>query len=549
MTASQAMHSHPSICDTESIASTTWALALIAFLKNKKFDFSAKTLLAISGGSDSMALLHFWVTFIRPEYSTDISVAHINHGLREQSIYEEAWLRRYCKRHHVSFYSIQLDPKRQAKKHSMEIWAREERYRFLIDVKDQIGAEQILTAHHKDDQIETVLQRISRSSVFPGLSGIPFRREPGIIRPFLDCSKKELIAYLQEQQVFWFEDVSNSQFFADRNIFRHQVIPQLLAREAEQDKVAAIANTVSQLWPYILKIETAEAPLFVTDITVPATSSTQSTPLSTQLYGLNAVALREIVTLGLIEIFEIWLQALAKKNGLCDIPKIKQSQFRELQRQWKLGIEKFAWSFKFNPDKNPESDEYAISNWSITVQGEIIYLDSNSHLAAMVKKSFHQSGNGPRNSWTPNQSPLYFDSQCFELQPQEQTQGGFFHWTWDLMEYRLQYDYRKPEDLANFPFEKENKAVFDAAMLSSKLIVRTRLNGDVFVPFGLDQAGRKLKYFLNDKKIPTAQRSLIPLILSKNQVAWVPGYGISQLFRVTSATKAILQLELQCRTR
>jgi tRNA(Ile)-lysidine synthetase-like protein len=123
---------------------------------------------------------------------------------------------------------------------------------------------------------------------------------------------------------------------------------------------------------------------------------------------------------------------------------------------------------------------------------------------------------------------------------------GSHSWTWGGKRYTLALKrYPKPAGLT-FPACTGNRAIFDAASISCTLQVRTRKDGDRFSPYGIRSVTRKLKTFLIEKKIPKGMRDSIPLVFSGGALAWVPGHGVSDLFKVGDATTSILEMELSC---
>jgi tRNA(Ile)-lysidine synthetase-like protein len=131
--------------------------------------------------------------------------------------------------------------------------------------------------------------------------------------------------------------------------------------------------------------------------------------------------------------------------------------------------------------------------------------------------------------------------------------GADAAWTWDGMDYRLRVRrYPRPAEL-DFPGSRAPKAIFDADLFSCTLQVRTRKDGDRFSPLGIASESRKLKVFLNEEKIPVGVRDEIPLVFDRSPdrasetLAWVPGHGISEYYKVGPRTRTILEMELICR--
>jgi tRNA(Ile)-lysidine synthase len=191
-----------------------------------------RVLLALSGGPDSMALFDIFLTLQEP-YQLSLSVAHLNHLLRGKAAEEDAcFVQKLARRFKIPCFIEKIDVlalARQEKK-SVEEVAREERYQFLFKIAKKIKAQKIATAHHQDDQVETILMRILRGSGPGGLKGILPLRDQIIIRPLLEISREEILAYLKEKKIKFCQDRSNLDESFFRNKIRKKLIP-LLERE------------------------------------------------------------------------------------------------------------------------------------------------------------------------------------------------------------------------------------------------------------------------------------------------------------------------------
>lgn len=189
---------------------------------------------AVSGGPDSMALLHA-LHAIGGRRSLAVTAAHMNHGFRPLEAEREAELAAsYCAAIGVPFVYGQADVPARARERgdNAQAAARELRYRFLTDTAVACGARAVALAHHADDQAETVLMNVVRGSGLSGLSGMPFiRKSDGLelIRPLLRISKEELVAYCRLHAVPFAVDSSNLQRKYTRNRIRLDAMPQLLS--------------------------------------------------------------------------------------------------------------------------------------------------------------------------------------------------------------------------------------------------------------------------------------------------------------------------------
>jgi tRNA(Ile)-lysidine synthase len=197
-------------------------------------------LIAVSGGSDSIALLRLFEKFQNPLQLKHLGVIHVNHGLRgDESDQDEQFVRECAQKFNIQFFVKHLSGK-NADSSGIEEWARKERYSFFMSVMESGGFDCLATAHTLDDQAETVLMRLMRGSGVRGLRGILPVREDRVYRPLLKLRKAQLETWLQETgQEFRFDSSNNDTRF-HRNMFRHKVIPMLksIAPDISENLVA-----------------------------------------------------------------------------------------------------------------------------------------------------------------------------------------------------------------------------------------------------------------------------------------------------------------------
>lgn len=185
-------------------------------------------LAAVSGGLDSMCLLHLLTVWGR-EQNLTVTAAHFNHGLRgTESDEDETFVRDWCAAHEIPFVSGRGDVRSLAAQRglTLEEAAREARYGFLTEQKTTRGCRYVLTAHHADDNAETLLLNLLRGTGLRGLAGIPAERD-FLLRPFLRITRGELAAYAAAHNIPHVEDSTNRLDDAARNVLRHQVLPVL----------------------------------------------------------------------------------------------------------------------------------------------------------------------------------------------------------------------------------------------------------------------------------------------------------------------------------
>ena len=182
-------------------------------------------LLACSGGRDSMAALAI-LAELRPSLGHNLTIAHVDHGLQPNHAATLALVQAAAQDRGLPFSHRALALKRGP---DLEERARTGRYRALAAMGRDRAAAVVATAHHADDQAETVLMRLARGAGADALCGVRRRREDGVVRPFLALTRAQLAVAAEHFAVDWLEDPSNQHVAATRNRLRHSVLPALAA--------------------------------------------------------------------------------------------------------------------------------------------------------------------------------------------------------------------------------------------------------------------------------------------------------------------------------
>jgi len=192
--------------------------------KEELFGRNEKLLVAVSGGLDSIALLHLLF-----KMEIECVVAHCNFQLRgEDSEGDAVFVQKLAETYHYSFHSIVFDTLAFSEENgiSIEMAARDLRYNWFEKIRQENECSYILTAHHADDVIETVLINLARGTGIHGLTGIKAKKGY-LVRPLLPFSREDLKAYTTKNELSFREDYTNAQTDFVRNKIRHQIIPVL----------------------------------------------------------------------------------------------------------------------------------------------------------------------------------------------------------------------------------------------------------------------------------------------------------------------------------
>lgn len=199
-------------------------------------------LVACSGGADSMLLLQYFLD-IKDEYNLNVSVAHIEHGIRgQESVSDSEFVRAFCEDNNVPFHILQIDAVKESEKLGLgvEEYSRQRRYAFF----DSIACDKIATAHNLSDNVETLLFRLCRGTGIKGACAIPPVRGK-IIRPLIEISSDDVRAYCDSHKIAYRIDSTNASNDYTRNYIRNIVIPDLM--NINSDFETAVSNFISDI--------------------------------------------------------------------------------------------------------------------------------------------------------------------------------------------------------------------------------------------------------------------------------------------------------------
>lgn len=208
-------------------------------IENNLIEKNERIGVAVSGGVDSMALLHFLHSISEP-MGMEIIAVHVNHNLRPNSRKDATFVSKFCKQNNIKYVGYNVDVPTHAKQYklSIEQSARIKRYECFEDAIKKHKLNKFAIAHHQGDQAETILMHIFRGSGIAGARGMDLIRETSLkpergcpatyyIRPFLDTPKTDIVAYNYRNRVPNVEDETNTDDRFTRNFIRNQVIPTL----------------------------------------------------------------------------------------------------------------------------------------------------------------------------------------------------------------------------------------------------------------------------------------------------------------------------------
>ena len=205
---------------------------ILGFIKENKLIKKGQIIgVGVSGGSDSMALVHYLAS-LQEDLDFEVVAIHIDHSIREESRDEADFVVRRCKEMGIRAYKFKIDAPKIARERglSIETAAREGRYEVFESLIKRDVIDVVALAHHQSDQVETILMHIFRGSGVAGARGMEPIREKKYIRPMLTTTKKEIIDYVNYNGIDYVDDKSNFDQTYNRNFIRGKLIPEILSR-------------------------------------------------------------------------------------------------------------------------------------------------------------------------------------------------------------------------------------------------------------------------------------------------------------------------------
>ena len=450
------------------------------------FSDGDRVLVAVSGGSDSVALIHILDT-ISGDFSLRLAVVHLNHCLRgQESDRDDEFVAALADKLNMPFFHDKKDVKayQRRRRISLEEAARQVRYDFFDEIMANHGFDKIALGHHSNDNAELVLMNLLRGSGPLGMGGIAAVRDSKIVRPLIHLKRSEILAYVSEKNLAFVTDASNSDPSYRRNHIRHHLIPEL-----KKSYNPAILDSLNRLGEILQAedqwIDQTLGPVFADTIS----EDTSGNGVNVDLCAINAMhpaAARRVIRKAILRVKQnlrrisfthidaiIDLARKDRPGGCLDLP----DGIRVIKDAAALIIR--------NEDQNfaaPQVDyHYTIAAEGTTAIKEVGIAIKLSEIDIEEVPDFKNAGN----------ARAFFDRDCLE-----------------------------------FP-----------------LAVRNFRPGDRFSPLGLNGSQKLKKFFINNK-IPAQRRKSCPLLLSENNIIWVGGLRIDNSVKLGPTTRRVLMAEL-----
>ncbi len=470
---------------------------------------SGRVVVAVSGGADSLCLLHLLHQLCGPgkRYPhIQLHVAHLNHQLRGEASEQDAvQVTRLAQDWNLPVTMGKFDVPALARqeRRSLEDAARVARYRFLREVAH---GEPIAIAHQLDDQVETLLLHWLRGGGLASVVGLQPRQQD-IIRPLLSVTHEQTVAYCVEHMLPVLEDASNSDTRFLRNRIRHELLPLLeamnsgfretLLRNADilQVDFAWIEEQVTQHWSAVVESEHERA----IQLRVPALLAL---PLSLQRHLLRSVTARLSAGQSPLELRHYRLiEDLLARDASNETLTLHMPHHLHVLRTGDILV------FK-----------YTSSRQSRTIKRD----------AEEIKLPLPGSVRVAGTPWIATAKTIP-EAVAQQLYPALESQD--WQRVWSIVSGTRHTVYVDADKLAS------------AAGRDVVLYVRTRRDGDRIQPLGM-QHEKKVKDVLIDKHIPREERAQLPLFFSADHCVWLAGVHLDERVRLTSETKHIIRLSI-----
>ncbi len=451
-------------------------------------------LAAVSGGPDSLVLLHGLHSL-----GVNVSAAHYDHQIRPESASEAHFVKDFCRSLGVKCYLGRGNVPRAAREMgmSLEEAARSLRYQFLFQTAAELNVDGVATGHHADDQVETILMNLLRGAGPAGLSGMqphwlpnPWSSEIPLIRPLLSIWKVDILEYAKQHDLNSLQDPSNRDQSFHRNRIRHQLLPLLEgynpAVKAHLFRTGEVLREENRLLDELAGRQAKEC--------------------------LRRLAERAVsIDRGAFRGLPPALQRRLIRKAYIDLtPGEREISYDHVEQAVSFIVERKAagtenWLGKLNLVSLP--DEVLIADW----QSEIL-IDRFPQLMR----------SGEQTILPPAEVPL----------------GN---------EWSLRVELLRPGKLSDGrPLEKTApyQAWLDGRTAAGGLTLRTRRPGDRIKPLGMGGKSIKVADLMINEKIPAQARKYWPLILSGEEIIWIPGLRISEQAKIVTDSSQVCRMKI-----
>lgn len=451
--------------------------------KNNLVNGGDKIILGVSGGPDSICMLHI-LNYLKDEFNIKIYAAHLNHKIRGIEAQKDAmYVAKICDIMRVPCFIRAIDVPAYCKEKgvSLEEGARTLRYNMFFEIKDKIGADKIAIAQNINDQAETVIMRMMRGTGLQGLKGIQYKREDGIIRPLLDVDRAYIEEYCEQNNLNPRIDQTNLEEIYTRNKIRLKLIPYMVENFNPnlKESISRMTNLLKDDSDFIIQ----ESNKSFDEICSEMSDNTISVDIDKFINTHKALKNRII--------------RKCINFVLGNIEGIEQKHIQDVNDL-------------INTDKNNIRIDLPKGILVYKKSGNILFTDEE-----IVEEKISYDYIIPKSGYIKiKESNTLVESKILSIE-----------------------EYKK------FSSDKYVK-FFDADKIEGTLHIRNRRNGDKIKLLGLG-GSKKIKDLFIDLKIPKEERDLIPILSDEKGIIWVIGHRMSEDYKIDSNTNNILRISFK----
>ncbi|WFD10118.1 tRNA lysidine(34) synthetase TilS [Tepidibacter hydrothermalis] len=451
--------------------------------KNNLVNGGDKIILGVSGGPDSICMLHI-LNYLKDEFNIKIYAAHLNHKIRGIEAQKDAmYVAKICDIMRVPCFIRAIDVPAYCKEKgvSLEEGARTLRYNMFFEIKDKIGADKIAIAQNINDQAETVIMRMMRGTGLQGLKGIQYKREDGIIRPLLDVDRAYIEEYCEQNNLNPRIDQTNLEEIYTRNKIRLKLIPYMVENFNPnlKESIARMTNLLKDDSDFIMEQLNKSFDEICSKI------SDNTISIDIDQFTNTHKALKNRIIRKCINFVLGNIEGIEQKN-IQDVNDLINSDKNNIRIDLPKGILVYKKNGKILFTDEEIIEEKISYNYIIPKSGYIKIKESNTIVESKI---------------------LNID----------------------------EYDKSSNDKYIKF---------FDADKIKGSLNIRNRRNGDKIKLLGLG-GSKKIKDLFIDLKIPKEERDLIPILSDEKGIIWVIGHRMSEDYKIDSNTNNILRISFK----
>lgn len=459
-------------------------------IEYKMFEEGDRILIGVSGGADSLSLLHVLMV-TGAEQGWSVAAAHLNHCFRgEEADRDQAHVVKTCREWNIPLMDKKIDVQAiaDAKHMTSEEAGREVRYALFEEAKKEFSCNKIAVAQNMNDQAETVLMNLIRGAGIEGLKGMEFVRG-NIYRPLLNIPRQEIEQYCSENDITYVDDSTNFETVYARNKVRLRILPYI-----RENFNPAISDTLFRL----------------------SRMASEENDFLEQL-GKGSLAK---------------LRAPATENGAENENRIKiqADGLRNLhpalaKRVLRTAIREVLGSLKGIERRHVEA--------ALRIAGEHTGSACQLPNRIRIEKSY---------AWLiiSKETPIV----AKDVEKEDQKCYHILVYGKNILCDGSIVEMQKLEYKSEMSSSSEPKTIFiDSEKINTQLVARYRMEGDRFTPIGMT-GSKKLKNFLMDRKVPRAQRAQLLLMCDGTEVVWVTGDVISEKYKLNKDSKEVIKIKL-----